>query len=107
VSIPRGIIVLAVDANLNIKCKRHTGQALQVIKYHGQGREQDIVRLKQADVVLTTYNTLAAEKEPKAKKSLLHKIGWYRLILDEGNTCISPFFGDYGLWCVHAEEFRK
>ncbi|KAK4210760.1 SNF2 family N-terminal domain-containing protein [Rhypophila decipiens] len=61
----------------------HTGDALKTLKYHGPGRERELGALEQSDVVITTYNTLAAEAT--AKKSQLHKINWYRVVLDEGH----------------------
>lgn len=42
-----------------------------------------------ADIVITTYNTLATEY--KSKPSILHDIEWYRLVLDEGLSWRSPF----------------
>lgn len=33
---------------------------------------------------MTTYNTLTAEFLTKSKPSILHQIGWYRVVLDEG-----------------------
>ena len=35
-----------------------------------------------ADIVITTYDTLAVEY--KAKRSILHEYEWYRVVLDEG-----------------------
>jgi len=35
------------------------------------------------DVILTTYGTLAADF--KRKQSIVYKIMWYRVILDEGD----------------------
>ena len=40
--------------------------------------------LAASDVVLTTYNTLAADYAKKS--SPLHEIFWYRVVLDEGNS---------------------
>ena len=52
-------------------------------KYHGHDRNVDLISLLSNDIVLTTYGTVAAEF--KRKKSLLHQIKWYRIVLDEGN----------------------
>jgi SNF2 family DNA or RNA helicase len=57
---------------------------LKTIKYHGQGRERKLDVLAQSDVVITTYNTLATDFTSLNRKSLLHKIHWYRIVLDEG-----------------------
>jgi len=43
--------------------------------------------LAASDVVLTTYNTLAVDYAKKS--SPLHKIFWYRVVLDEGNNTLS------------------
>ncbi len=61
---------------------RHLDGILKVIKYHGQGREKDLDVLKNSDVIITTYSTLASEVG--GGKSQLHKIGWFRIVLDEG-----------------------
>jgi hypothetical protein len=53
-----------------------------VAKYHGQSRERNVDVLAAADVVVTTYNTLATDYAKK--NSPLHKISWYRVVLDEG-----------------------
>jgi hypothetical protein len=57
---------------------------LKTIKYHGQNRETDIAKLRDADIVLTTYHTLAADITRKRKS--LEGIAWYRLVLDEGEA---------------------
>ena len=63
----------------------HMGNTLKIIKYHGVGREKNIDTIQASDIVITTYNTLAVEFATKnAKKSLLHSIGWHRVVLDEG-----------------------
>ncbi|KAK8106768.1 SNF2 family N-terminal domain-containing protein [Apiospora kogelbergensis] len=61
----------------------HTGTSLKSFKYHGTEREKNTEDLASYDVVITTYNTLASDY--KKKKSILHKIGWYRIVLDEAH----------------------
>ncbi|KAI8213049.1 SNF2 family domain-containing protein [Colletotrichum sp. SAR 10_76] len=67
---------------------KHIQGTLTTIKYHGPGREKDIDNIKNSQIVLTTYNTLSAEFEKKS--SLLHKIGWYRVVLDEAHIIRRP-----------------
>ncbi|KAK3349252.1 SNF2 family N-terminal domain-containing protein [Lasiosphaeria hispida] len=63
--------------------EEHTGQTLETVRYHGPLRQKNIKALAKADLVITTYNTLATEFANK--KSLLHKIHWYRVVLDEAH----------------------
>jgi SWI/SNF-related matrix-associated actin-dependent regulator of chromatin subfamily A3 len=42
----------------------------------------DLSVIEDSDIVITTYNTLSGEFSDR--KSILHKIGWYRVVLDEG-----------------------
>jgi SWI/SNF-related matrix-associated actin-dependent regulator of chromatin subfamily A3 len=55
---------------------------LKTIKYHGQYRETDVVKLCDADLVITTYHTLASDFGKK--RNPLDDISWHRLVLDEG-----------------------
>jgi SWI/SNF-related matrix-associated actin-dependent regulator of chromatin subfamily A3 len=58
--------------------------------YYGQKRETAVVILADADIILTTYHTLAADFA--AKRSPIHEIAWYRIVLDEGRqTCHSIY----------------
>ncbi|KAI9335870.1 SNF2 family N-terminal domain-containing protein [Pilaira anomala] len=82
--------------------EKHTNNALSVYVYHGATRSKDISELKNYDVVLTTYSILEfafrrQESGVKRKsltgdymlvkeKSLLHKIKWHRIILDEAHN---------------------
>jgi SWI/SNF-related matrix-associated actin-dependent regulator of chromatin subfamily A3 len=61
---------------------RHLTGTLQVTKYHGQRRETRIDTIRDADIVLTTHHTLAADRS--SNKHPLGKIGWFRIVLDEG-----------------------
>jgi SNF2 family DNA or RNA helicase len=66
-------------------------KGLTIIKYHGQGRETNIEKLRNADVVITTYHTLASDflgkrNYAKGTRNPLKDIEWYRLVLDEGET---------------------
>jgi SWI/SNF-related matrix-associated actin-dependent regulator of chromatin subfamily A3 len=63
---------------------KHLGNAVSCLKYHGHGRERDLDKISQADIVLTTYKTLAADAASSTKNTL-HKINWFRVVLDEGN----------------------
>lgn len=80
--------VLLINNWLN-EIRIHAGDALKTVKYHGLKREKDLTELEQSDVVLTTYNTLATEAT--ARKSQLHKINWYRVVLDEGKRSSLTF----------------
>ena len=51
-------------------------------KYHGHRRKIQRSELVQNEIVLTTYGTVAAERNKPQK--LLFNIDWYRIVLDEG-----------------------
>ncbi|SMR62739.1 unnamed protein product [Zymoseptoria tritici ST99CH_3D1] len=54
--------------------------------YHGPGRTQDLEFLAAQDVVLTSYNTAAAEfGDGMGKKKALSSITWFRIVLDEAH----------------------
>ncbi|KAK6852342.1 hypothetical protein PG995_010893 [Apiospora arundinis] len=61
----------------------HAGNTLKTLQYHGAGREKDPKAIMDYDVVLTTYSTLGADYN-KAE-SVLHRIMWYRVVLDEAH----------------------
>lgn len=59
-----------------------TLKTLRIIRWHGLSRTTSQASLTDADIVITTYNTLATEY--KNRPSILHDISWYRVVLDEG-----------------------
>ncbi|KAH7381987.1 SNF2 family N-terminal domain-containing protein [Cadophora sp. MPI-SDFR-AT-0126] len=64
--------------------KKHLDGSLRVLKYHGTKRKEiTFPHISDADIVLTTYNTLVADYE--SRYSPLHKFNWYRVVLDEGH----------------------
>ncbi|CAO2657957.1 Nn.00g072170.m01.CDS01 [Neocucurbitaria sp. VM-36] len=88
----------------------HARYALKVYLYWGKGKKADFHRLRQYDVVLTTFGTLISEfkqkesrkesmlheremrepgfrRKPKDKLALLgHESMWYRVIIDEAHA---------------------
>lgn len=56
-------------------------EALHVTVFHGEQKPQGYKPLIDTDLVLTTYSTLASDYK---KSGLLHKMEWYRVVLDEG-----------------------
>ena len=67
---------------------RHLDGSLKVRKYHGQNRDKIVDKLDDADLVLTTYNTIAMEFSKKRSK--LHALAWYRVVLDE-DKYLAPY----------------
>ncbi|KAI9264597.1 SNF2 family N-terminal domain-containing protein [Helicostylum pulchrum] len=81
---------------------KHTNNALSVYVFHGAARSKDMDEIKKHDVVLTTYSVIETafrrqEQGLKRKgedgeyliikeKSILHKIQWHRVILDEAHN---------------------
>lgn len=63
-------------------CRHFYPGSLRYIKYHGQERDRLNTQLDQQDVILTTYGTVMADR--RRGNSILHRIDWYRLVLDEG-----------------------
>ncbi|CAN9434088.1 unnamed protein product [Alternaria alternata] len=58
-------------------------RVLKVIKYHGPHRHTPTDRFLEADIVITTYHTLASDLT--GTKGVLRDIEWYRLVLDEAH----------------------
>ncbi|KAK4158352.1 SNF2 family N-terminal domain-containing protein [Chaetomidium leptoderma] len=91
----------------------HPG-TIQWLKYHGQGRRNDDYRLGQYQIILTTYGTVMAEC--RRGGSALHRIQWYRLILDEAHTirnCSSKQFKalnsiqSHIRWCLTGTQIQN
>ncbi|OIW28319.1 hypothetical protein CONLIGDRAFT_577125 [Coniochaeta ligniaria NRRL 30616] len=80
VIVPSALLINSWENEIRL----HLGESLTVKRYHGQGRERRVDVLAASDVVVTTYNTLAADSAAK-KGSPLHKISWYRVVLDEAH----------------------
>jgi SWI/SNF-related matrix-associated actin-dependent regulator of chromatin subfamily A3 len=60
-----------------------TRRSLKRLKYHGQNRETDLDKLRDYDLIVTTYHTLASDLA--RGRDPLNQIEWYRLVLDEAH----------------------
>ena len=79
----------SVMANWDEQLKAHTrSRTSKIYTYHGSNRLQDIDRLADHDIVLTTYNTAAAELGDDTRA--LAAINWFRIVLDEAHSIRNP-----------------
>lgn len=75
--------------------RRHLQNGIKVVKYHGENRPKTVKELEDSDIVVTTYHTLTAEYlAGKGKNSPLYQLGWYRIVLDEGESSICSAYRD-------------
>lgn len=91
-----------------------TLQSLRTIKYHGHKRERIQATLCDADIVITTYHTLAAECS--SSMTLISDIEWYRLVLDEAHIIRRQSTGLYrtvagiqarSRWCLTGTPIQN
>ncbi|CAL8273482.1 unnamed protein product [Merluccius merluccius] len=83
------ICPLSVLSNWLDQFEQHVRADVQpnVYLYYGPERNRSTSFLASQDVVLTTYNVLAADH---ANKSPLHAVSWLRVVLDEGHVIRNP-----------------
>jgi len=77
------------EAEINTKVTK--SHALKVLVHHGPSRTKSADKLKQYDVVITTYQVLASEHAscgdgPDGLKKGCFAVNWYRTMLDEAHT---------------------
>lgn len=77
------------EAEINTKVAR--SHSLKVLVHHGPSRTKSADKLKQYDVVITTYQVLASEHAsggdgPDGLKKGCFAVSWYRTMLDEAHT---------------------
>jgi SNF2 family DNA or RNA helicase len=77
------------EAEINSKVTK--SHALKVLVHHGPNRTKSADKLKQYDVVVTTYQVLASEHAsggdgPDGLKKGCFAVNWYRTMLDEAHT---------------------
>ncbi|KAI5357744.1 putative helicase, P-loop containing nucleoside triphosphate hydrolase, SNF2-like domain superfamily [Septoria linicola] len=77
----------SVLSNWQEQIKTHTAEgSLSCYAYHGSNRMQDTSKLSKYDIVLTSYNTAAAEfSDGNGVRKALSRINWWRIVLDEGH----------------------
>ncbi|KAM6414608.1 helicase-like transcription factor isoform 2-T2 [Rhynochetos jubatus] len=91
---PRATLIvcpLSVLSNWIDQFEQHIHQdfPVRVYVYYGSDRSKDPSLLSEQDVVLTTYNVLAADFGVRGN-SPLHKVRWLRIVLDEGHSIRNP-----------------
>lgn len=93
---------------------RHMNDSILVVKYHGQRRERKLDSIANADIVLTTYHTLATEMASNG--SPLHDLIWYRTVLDEAHIIRhrqTTFYGacsklsSVNRWCLTGTPIQN
>ncbi|KAF1845271.1 uncharacterized protein K460DRAFT_366144 [Cucurbitaria berberidis CBS 394.84] len=77
------------EAEIHTKVAR--SHELKVLVHHGPSRTKSAEKLKQYDVVITTYQVLASEHAacgdgPDGLKKGCFAVHWYRTLLDEAHT---------------------
>jgi SNF2 family DNA or RNA helicase len=94
--------------------QRHTTGMLKTIKYHGQYRETEVEKLRDADLIITTYHTLASDFA--TKRNPLAEFEWYRLVLDEAHIIRRQSTGLYrtvhklkarARWCLTGTPIQN
>ena len=78
---------LSAVKNWEDQTKEHVEPgALSYYVYHGTNRTQNVYELSKYDMVITTYGTLSADFS-RGASSVLHRLKWFRIVLDEAHTC--------------------
>jgi SNF2 family DNA or RNA helicase len=95
-TVGKGTLIIAPLALIKqweaeISSKISKSHALKVLVHHGPSRTKSADKLKQYDVVVTTYQVLASEHAscgdgPDGLKKGCFAVHWYRTILDEAHT---------------------
>lgn len=95
-SVGKGTLVVAPLALIKqweseINTKVLKSHSLRVLVHHGPSRTKDFSKLKNYDVVITTYNVLSSEHSNSDEREDGLKAGcfgvhWYRVILDEAHS---------------------
>ena len=60
---------------------------IRVHKYHGSEKEIDLDRLREHDIVLTTFSTIESDARAKGFR-FFPRYKWFRIVLDEGKSRI-------------------
>jgi SNF2 family DNA or RNA helicase len=95
---------LSAVKNWEDQIKEHLeAGSLTYYVYHGTHRTQNVYELSKYDIVITTYGTLAADFS-KGASSVLHRLKWFRIVLDEAHTCRESKSlqaqAAYGIWAT-------
>jgi SWI/SNF-related matrix-associated actin-dependent regulator of chromatin subfamily A3 len=102
---PMGSTLVVCPASLMANWKTQAAEhcpSMTVLVFHGANRDRDIKHIQSHELVITTYQTLAAEYDHK-RHSGLFAIKWTRVIADEAHQVWAIVFGTLCMFDRYSE----
>jgi SWI/SNF-related matrix-associated actin-dependent regulator of chromatin subfamily A3 len=65
-----------------MKCRHVAKDSISVYRYHGPNRIRDPTKLREFDIILTSYHTVT--HECSKGNNVFGRLNFFRVVLDEG-----------------------